>query len=82
MLPAQLEAVHARHQHVEHDRVRRARVERVERLVPVGRQQHVVAVEAQGALDRLAHGGLVVDHEDAHRGSTLRPQPKRKLNGW
>jgi hypothetical protein len=38
-----------------------------------------VAVEAQSALHRLADGGLVVYHEDAHVRTSVRREPKRKL---
>jgi hypothetical protein len=33
----------------------------------VGGQRYVMALEAKGALDGLADGGLVVDDQDAHR---------------
>ncbi len=65
---AELEPVHARHEHVQHDRVGSSLAERHERLAAVSREQHVVAVQPQCALHRLAHGGLVVDNQNAHRG--------------
>jgi D-alanyl-D-alanine carboxypeptidase/D-alanyl-D-alanine-endopeptidase (penicillin-binding protein 4) len=64
--PAYLEPVDVRHQHVEHERVGRPVRERVERLAPVGRQLRVIALQAQRAIDGVAHCGLVVDHEDVH----------------
>ena len=36
------------------------------RLAPVARQLDLEALEAQDPLERLAHGGLVVDDQDAH----------------
>ena len=63
---AHLEPVHARHQHVEHQRVGRAGRQRVERLGAVGGQLGLVALQPQRAVDRLTHRRLVVDHQDAH----------------
>jgi hypothetical protein len=40
----------------------------VERGAAVLRRVHVVMVERQRALQRLAHGRLVVDHQHLHRG--------------
>jgi hypothetical protein len=31
-----------------------------------------MALEPKSPLDRLTHGGLVVDHQDAHRGGASR----------
>ena len=66
--PADLEAVHLRQHHVEHDEVEGLLGEARERLAAVGRLHDLVAValqrERQQRLDRL----LVVDEEDA-RGS-------------
>ena len=42
------------------------RVEQVERLLPVGRELDLVALELERAPKRLAHGPLVVHHEDSH----------------
>ena len=65
--PAHLEAVHARHHHVEHDEVEGRLAEAVERLAAVGRLHDLVAVlaqrEGEQRLDRL----LVVDEQDAGR---------------
>jgi hypothetical protein len=63
---ADLEAVDARHQHVEHERVGRPQRQRVEGLRAVGRQLGLVALQAQRAVDGLTHRGLVVDDQDAH----------------
>jgi hypothetical protein len=38
----------------------------LESLAAVGRELDLVALERQRALQRSTHGGLVVDHEDAH----------------
>ena len=65
---AHLEPVDARHRHVEHDRVDVVADEVVERRAAVLGHVHVVAVERQRALQRLAHGRLVVDHQHLHRG--------------
>ena len=66
--PADLEAVHPRQHHVEHDEVEGLLGEARERLAAVGRLHDLVAValqrERQQRLDRL----LVVDQQDA-RGS-------------
>ncbi len=64
---ADLEPVDVRHQQVEHERVRRRHRHRVERGAAVGRERHLVAVEPQRPVDGVAHGGLVVGHEDPHR---------------
>ena len=64
--PADLEAVDARHHDVEHDRVDDALGERVERLLAVLGELHVVALERERALQRGAHARLVVDHQDLH----------------
>ena len=77
---AHLEPVEARHEHVEHDRVDALLGEQLERLYPFRRDRHVVALERQRAAERLADGGLVVDHEHAHRRSLAREAEKR-LNG-
>ena len=71
--PADLEPVGLGHQDVEDDRVRRLVGERVERLAAVGGELHAVAVHPQRAIERVADGGLVVDHEDSHTGN---PQGK------
>ena len=65
--PADLEAVHLRQHHVEHDEVERLLGEAGEGLAAVGRVHDLVAValqrEGEQRLDRL----LVVDEEDAGR---------------
>ena len=63
---AGLEATDARHHHVEHQRVGPLGAQPIERLTTVGSHVDVVAVEGQRAAQRLAHGPVVVDHEDAH----------------
>jgi hypothetical protein len=62
--PADLQAVDARHQDVEHDQVRGDLPQPVQGLVPVGRQVDLVPLAGQGALERVPHRGLVVDHQD------------------
>ena len=63
--PADLEAVHPRQHHVEHDEIEDLLVEARERLAAVGRLDHLVAVplqrEGEKGLDRL----LVVDEQDS-----------------
>ena len=66
---ADLEPVDVRHQQIEHEHVGRRGCDHVERRAPVRGERHVVSVQPQGAVDGIAHGGLVVDHEDAHRDS-------------
>jgi hypothetical protein len=56
-----------RHQHVEHQRVRRRRGDRVERRAAVLRELGPVALEPQRPVDGLADRGLVVHDQDAHR---------------
>ena len=45
--------------------------ERVERLLAVGGQGHVVVLEPQRALERPPHGGLVVDYQYARHGRMI-----------
>ena len=64
---ADLEAVHARHEHVQDDRVRLGLlVEPLERLAPVLGQLDGVALELQGPAQRLSYRALVVDDQDLH----------------
>jgi hypothetical protein len=56
-----------RHQQIQHERVRRCERERVERGPAVLGERDLVPVEPERPIDGIAHGGLVVDHEDAHR---------------
>jgi hypothetical protein len=44
----------------------------VQRLTAVAGESDVMALETEGAFDRLAHGRLVVDHQDAHCGAASR----------
>ena len=67
----QASTVHPRHQDVEDDGVGGPGLECVQRLAAVAGEGDVMAFETEGPLDRLAHGGLVVDHHDAHRGAGL-----------
>ena len=46
--------------------------ERVERLLAVGRQVDVVALERERAPQRLANRPLVIDHQDLHRRNCAR----------
>ena len=62
--------------HVEDDRVRAALGQRVERGAAVGGELDVVALQAQGAVEGRADGGLVVDDQDAHRGRLWQGEPK------
>ena len=57
------------HQHVEDDRVRLAlavRLEALERLVAVGSELDLVALELERAPQRLPHGPFVVYDQDLH----------------
>ena len=62
---ADLQAVDPGHRDVEHDRVVAHLGHAVERLAAVGRQFDVVAVQAQCAVERGPHRGLVVDDQHA-----------------
>src|SRR5690606_37362673 len=64
---ARREAVHVRHHYVQYDRVRARRGYRAERLLAVGGQLDVVAVEGERTSQRFADGGIVVDDEHVHR---------------
>ena len=64
--PADLEAVEAGHADVEHDGVGRRRGQPVERLGAICGQLDVIAFERKCALQRGAHGRLVVDNQDPH----------------
>ncbi len=57
---------------VEDQRVRRGQRQRLERLAARGHGHHLVALEAQGAVDRSADGQVVVHHEDAHGARSYR----------
>jgi hypothetical protein len=61
-----LEPVYAGHHQVEHDRVDSLLGERVERLAPVGGHLDLVSLETECPVKRVAHRGLVVDHQDLH----------------
>jgi hypothetical protein len=64
---ADLEAVHARHQDVEDDRVRLGLgLEARQRIAAVLGELDLVPLELERAAQRLAHRPLVVDGEDPH----------------
>jgi hypothetical protein len=54
------------HEHVEQHRVGRCGRLTADRLAAVGGEVDVIAVAAQHPLERLAHRGLVVDHQHPH----------------
>ena len=56
----------------------RRRGERVERLLAVGGERHVVVLEPQRALQRPPHGGLVVDHQYARHAGKIHARAARK----
>ena len=65
--PADLEPVHAGHQHVEdHASGCCRRLQPVERLAPVGRELDLVALQLERSAERLANRALIVDYEDLH----------------
>ena len=66
--PAHLEPVEPGHQYVEDHRVRGGGGEGVERLLAVGRERHVVAVEAQRSLERPPHSRFIVHYKYARHG--------------
>ena len=63
--PADRQPVGPGHEHVEHDGVGRELVDPQQRVVAVDRGVHVVALEPQRALDRLADVRVVLDDEHA-----------------
>ncbi len=68
---AHLEAVEPGHRDVEDHRVGGRGRERVERLLAVGGERDLVAVEPQRALERPPNGGLVIDDKDARHGRMM-----------
>ncbi len=64
--PGDVEAVEAGHHHVENERVGGARVDGRERGVAVGGELHLVAGDLERALQRFAHGAVVVYNEHEH----------------
>ena len=64
-LLGQLVAVHARHHDVDDRQVGRLLARQDERLVAVGREQHLVAEALQVGRDQIADVGRVVHDEDA-----------------
>jgi len=67
-----LKAVHARHHHVHDDRVRCVADELRQRLHTVGGGLDIVTGIRQGTGERIAHGLIVVHHQDLH-GPNLPP---------
>ncbi len=66
--PGQLEAVEPRHQHVDHQQLGRVRVraQLEQRFFAVDCDLDVVALQRKRPAQRVAHGLVVVDDEDAH----------------
>ncbi len=73
--PADLEPVDARQADVEDDAVRHLPVDGGERRVAVLGQHDVVSGEPERATQGVAHGPIIIDHEDAH-GRSVRDLPK------
>ena len=59
---AHTEAVKFGHHHVEDGQIRLLGTDHVQRLFPILGQAYLVPVEAEGALERIADGLLVVSH--------------------
>ena len=77
--PADLQAVHTRHEDVEDHGVGLVAVlERGEGLQPVVGELDLVALELEGAAQRLAHRPFVVDDQDLH-GSIVRIESENWL---
>ena len=70
--PADLEAVDPGHRDVEHDRVVARVGQAIQRLAAVGRELDLIAVQAQRAIQRGPHRGLVVDDQHARHSARLR----------
>ena len=66
-----VEPVVAGHHHVENQSVRCAVGRRGQRLVPVGGERDVEAVQLQRPLERLPDGSVIVCHQNEHRGPSL-----------
>ena len=87
-LPADLDAVLARHHHVEQDEIGRLRARRDQRLIAVLAVHDLVALPRQARLQDLEVGRIVVDHQDARRlahqlGPTQRHSDRdRGEQGW
>ena len=60
-----LEAVHARHLHVEQDEIGRLALGQRQAFLAGGRADELVAFVFERHAQRVANGGLVVDHQDA-----------------
>ena len=73
--PADGQAVEVGQPEVEDERVGRGLRQCLERLAARGHGHHVVALEAEGPVDRSADGRVVVDHQDAHEQRTYRRAP-------
>ena len=63
---ADLEAVHARHEHVDHDRVRGVSVDPLQRIHAVDGEAHLVPAQPQRRAERLPHREIVVHDQHAH----------------
>ena len=70
--PADLDAVLARHHHVEQDQIGRLRARGDQRLVAVPGRDDLVALPREAGLQDLEVGRVVVDDQD----------PRRLAHGW
>jgi hypothetical protein len=78
-LPCDFQPVETGHEDVEDHRVGLAvRLERLERSDAVVGELDLVALELEGAAERLAHRPLVVHDQDLH-GSIVRIDSEKKL---
>ena len=66
------------HADVEHDGVGHRLRDGLDRLGAVLGALHVVAVEREHAAQRVAHGPIVVDHEDPHALDCCAPSADRR----
>src|SRR5262249_11472098 len=70
-----------RHQHIEDDRVGPAQRKRAYGLAAVARGPDLEAVQAEHQRERLAHGRIVIDDEQAHGASMLPRNSEKQLRG-
>ena len=63
-----LEAIHAGHLHVHQHQIRPVGGEGIDTFLPIGCQQHLVAMLAQNGLHQLSRGGVVI-HRKQCRGT-------------
>ena len=83
-LAADLDAVLARHHHVEQDEIGRLRARGDQRLIAVSGRDDLVALPRQAGLEDLEIGRVVVDHQNARRlahGSAAYPALGQELGG-